>query len=232
VLFFGDSHMQHYWPRIEKLLAERAAPVRTVIFKTTGGCAPVPGVERKGMECSRFVDEALALAAKPEVDTVVIAASWVGFVTRPDNFKHGDASRTPLKVLAPGEEWVLDGFEASLRKLTASGKRVVILLSSPRGPAFNPKSLIDRDSIIVRVNALPPPVPRGELSARAAPIDERIKRIAAKVGASVIDPADWLCTAQSCPTAEGGRLLYKDDSHLRPDFARRFNALDPYVYLK
>ena len=45
---------------------------------------------------------------------MVIAASWVGFVTRPDYFKPGDASRTPLKVLAPGSEWVLDGFEASL----------------------------------------------------------------------------------------------------------------------
>jgi hypothetical protein len=109
---------------------------------------------------------------------------------------------------------------------------VVILLSSPRGPAFDPKSLIDRESIIVRVNALPPPVPRDELSAHAAPIDERIKRIAAAVGASVIDPTDWLCSPQHCPTAGGGRLLYKDDSHLRPDFARRFDALDPYVYLK
>ena len=232
VLFFGDSHMQHYWPRIEKLLAERAAPLRTVIFKTTGGCAPVPGIDRKSLECSRFVDEALKIAARPEVDTVVIAASWVGFVTRPDYFRHGDESRTPLKVLAPDSEWVLNGFEDSLRKLTAAGKRVVILLSSPRGVAFDPKSLIDREAIIVRVNALPAPVPRAELSALAAPIDERIKRIAARVGASVIDPADWLCSAQSCPTAEGGRLLYKDDSHLRPDFARRFDALDAYVYLK
>jgi peptidoglycan/LPS O-acetylase OafA/YrhL len=32
VLFFGDSHMQHYWPRIEKVLAERARPVHTVMF--------------------------------------------------------------------------------------------------------------------------------------------------------------------------------------------------------
>ena len=232
VLFFGDSHMQHYWPRIEKVMTERTAPVRTVIFKTTGGCAPVPGIERKSTECSRFVDEALALAQKPEVETVVIAASWVGFVSRPDYYRIGDQARTPLKVLAPGSEWVLQGFEAAVRKLVASGKRVAIVLSSPRGEAFDPKSLVERDGLTVRVAARHGGVPRTELSALTSPIDERLRRIAAATGAAVIDPAEWLCSPTDCPTAdEQGRPLYKDATHLRAAFAReRFGAIDEYVY--
>jgi peptidoglycan/LPS O-acetylase OafA/YrhL len=232
VLFFGDSHMQHYWPRIEKVMTERTAPVRTVIFKTTGGCAPVPGIERKSTECSRFVDEALALAQKPEVETVVIAASWVGFVSRPDYYRIGDQTRTPLKVLAPGSEWVLAGFEAAVRKLVASGKRVAIVLSSPRGEAFDPKSLVERDGLTVRVAARHAGVPRTELSALTSPIDERLRRIAAATGAAVIDPAEWLCSPTDCPTAdEQGRPLYKDATHLRAAFAReRFGAIDQYVY--
>jgi hypothetical protein len=205
-----------------------------VIFKTTGGCAPVPGIERKSTECSRFVDEALALAAKPEVETVVIAASWVGFASRPDYYKLGDPARTPIKVLAPGSEWVFDGFEAAVRKLVASGKRVAIVLSSPRGDAFDPKSLIERDGLVVRVHALHPAVPRSQLSAVTAPIDERLRRIAAATGAVAIDPVEWLCSPTNCPTAdEQGRLLYKDATHLRAAFAReRFGAIDQYVYVK
>ena len=234
VLFFGDSHMEHYLPRIRKLVSERAFPVRTVIFKTEGGCAPVPGIERKGQKCSKFVDEGLALARSPAVDTVVIAASWVGFVERADYYKTGNETGAPLKMLAPQTEWVLQGFEAALAQLVAEGKRVVIVLSSPRGSAFDPKSAVGRDWMSVRVSHAFSPMAKSELRALTTPIDERLRRIAAKAGASVIDPTDWLCGPSQCPAAdEGGKPLYKDDSHIRASVASaRIDALDGYVYLE
>jgi peptidoglycan/LPS O-acetylase OafA/YrhL len=232
VLFFGDSHMQHYWPRIEKVVRERAAPLRTVIFKTTGGCAPVPGIERRGQQCSRFVDEGLALAMRSEVQTVVIAASWVGFVGRPDYYKVGDPAETPLRMLAPESAWVLKGLEAALRRMTAAGKQVVLVLSSPRGDAFDPKSVIQREGMTVHVREPLGRVPRSELVQVTSPIDSRLIAIAAAAGASVIDPTEWLCSAAFCPAAdERGRPLYKDNSHLRASVAReRFDAVDKYVY--
>jgi peptidoglycan/LPS O-acetylase OafA/YrhL len=234
VLFFGDSHMQHYWPRIDKLVRERAAPLRTVIFKTTGGCAPVPGIERRAQQCSRFVDEGLALAMRPEVQTVVIAASWVGFVTRADYHRVGDSSQTPLAMLAPESAWVFKGFEAALRRMTAAGKQVVLVLSSPRGDAFDPKSVIEREGMTVQVREPFGRVARSELVQVTSPIDSRLIAIAAAAGASVIDPTEWLCSAAFCPAAdERGRPLYKDGSHLRASVAReRFVAVDKYVYLK
>lgn len=234
VLFFGDSHMQHYWPRIHKVVSERAAPVRTVIFKTTGGCAPVPGIERRGQQCSRFVDEGLQLALRPEVDTVVLAASWVGFVQRGDYYRVGDPAATPLDVLAPQNAWVLKGLEAALRRLTAAGKRVVIVLSSPRGDAFDPKSVIQREGMTIGVRAGLAPVPRSKLVQLTSPIDARLIAVAAAAGATVVDPTDALCGASHCPAAdELGRPLYKDESHLRASVAReRFFAVDKYVYLE
>ncbi len=234
VLFVGDSHMQHYWPRIQKLLAEHTAPVHTVILKTSAGCAPMPGIERKGARCSEFVAQAFGLARQPEIDTVVIAASWVGFLHRRDYYRLGDPDQTPLELLTPQIEWVLQGFEAALAELTAAGKRVVLVLSSPRGNALNPKSVVERDGMTVHVRGALAPLPRSELAALTAPIDQRLRRIAAAVGASVVDPTEWLCTASLCPsTDEHGRPLYKDDSHLRASVAReRFPAVDRYVYLR
>ncbi len=233
VLFFGDSHMEHYLPRIQRVMSERDAPVRTVIFKTEGGCAPVPGLERKGQQCGKFVDEGFALARAPAVDTVVIAASWVGFVNRGDYHKAGDVDGAALKLLTPQTEWVLQGFEAALAQLVADGKRVVIVLSSPRGSAFDPKSVLDRDWMRVRVSHAFSPTAKSELRALSTPIDERLRQIAAKAGASVVDPIDWLCGPAYCPSAdEAGRPLYKDDSHIRASVARaRIDALDRYVYL-
>ena len=232
VLFFGDSHMQHYWPRIEKLAREKAAPLHTIVFKTSGGCAPVPGVERKGRECSRFVEEGLRIAREPHVETVIIAASWVGFLSRGDYYRVGDPAEVPLELLTPETDWVLQGLEAALAGLVASGKRVVIVLSSPRGSALDPKSVIERAGMTVHVRASFGAVRRSDLAALTSPIDERLKRIAATVGASVVDPTEWLCTAALCPSVdERGRPLYKDESHLRASAAReRFFAVDRYVY--
>jgi peptidoglycan/LPS O-acetylase OafA/YrhL len=234
VLFFGDSHMQHYWPRVHKIMQERTVPVHTVIFKTAGGCAPVPGIERKGRGCSRFVEEGVDLARSRQVETVVIAASWVGFVNRGDYYKVGDGAQRPLRLLASDAEWVMQRFEAALRELTAAGKKVVIVLSSPRGNAFDPMGIVERDGMMLHVRGPFPAVPRNEIAALASPIDERLKRIASAVGATIVDPADSLCTASLCPAAdENGRPLYKDASHLRASVAReRFRALDPYLYLR
>jgi hypothetical protein len=234
VLFFGDSHMQHYWPRIEKLVREHAAPMRTVIFKTTGGCAPLPGIERRSQQCGRFVEEGLKLAQRAEVETVVIAASWVGFVSRPDYYRAGDPARAPLNVLAPESAWVLEGFKAELEKLTAAGKQVVLVLSSPRGDAFDPKSVIERNGMTVQVRAPLGRVPRSELARVTSPIDSRLIAIAAAAGAALIDPTEYLCSKTFCPAAdETGRPLYRDDSHLRASYAReRFSAVDQFVFIK
>jgi peptidoglycan/LPS O-acetylase OafA/YrhL len=234
VLFLGDSHMQQYWARIEKLLAEHAAPVRTIVFKTVAGCAPVPGIERRSLKCSQFVDEGLAAAMRPEVETVVIAGSWVGFLSRGDYYRIGDLEARPLKLLTPETDWVMEGFQDALGRLVHAGKRVVIVLSSPRGEVLDPKSVIERDGMAVRVRGAFTPLSRSELAAGTGRIDARLKAIAQAVGATLIDPAGWLCTASQCPAAdEAGRPLYRDASHLRASAAReRFGAVDAFVYIR
>jgi peptidoglycan/LPS O-acetylase OafA/YrhL len=224
-LFIGDSHMQHYWPRIQKIMAEHRKPARTVVFDTVGGCTPIPGIERTGQACSAFVDEAFARAAAPEVDTVVVAASWVGFLHRPDYVRISNGAR-----VAPA--WALQQLETALAKLRANGKRVVIVLSSPRGTVLDPKSSVHRDGMTVRIS-YGAPMTRAALAAVTAPIDGQLRQIAARVGAAIVDPAEWFCSPTLCPAADPqGRPLYKDESHIRAIVVREiFDALDRYVYV-
>jgi peptidoglycan/LPS O-acetylase OafA/YrhL len=224
-LFIGDSHMQHYWPRIQKIMSERKKPARTVVFDAVGGCAPIPGIERTSQACSAFVDEAFARAASADVDTVVIAASWVGFLHRPDYVRVSDG-----KAVDPA--WALQQLEAALARLRAKGKAVVLVLSSPRGAGLDPKSSVHRDGMTVRIS-YGAPMTRAALAAVTAPIDSRIRQIAVRVGATVIDPADWFCSATLCPAADPqGRPLYKDESHLRAIVVREvFDAFDRFVYV-
>jgi hypothetical protein len=233
VLFFGDSHMQQYWPRIAKLMEERRAPIRTVVFHAEGGCAPVPGIERRGARCEPFVDAGFARAAQPDIETVVIAASWPGFAARSDYFSTGPNAEGPLKILAPHSAWVLQGFEQALAELRAHGKQVVLVLSSPRGDPLDPKVMLQRRGLLGWEVALSQPIPRSEIDAVRSPIDDRLREIAARVGAVTVDPADSLCSSAACPALDDAdRPLFKDLSHIRASVVReRFAALDRFVYL-
>ena len=230
VLFFGDSHMQQFWPRLEALTQDEHAAHHTVIFRTRGGCAPVPGIERVGYGCNQFVEETFALARKPEIQTVIISASWVGFTDRTDYYKAGDEGGEPLKMLTPGTEWVLDGFEAAVGGLVKAGKQVVIVLSSPYGKQFDPREMAQRDGWGFRVR-LPAPVSRRAMDSDSAFIDDRLKEIAQRTHASVLDPRDTICGSATCPTLDSrGKPLLKDDSHLRSSFVRsHFDAFDRFV---
>ena len=125
----------------------------------------------------------------------------------------------------------MDGFEAALRELTAAGKQVVIVLSGPRGSMFDPRAMVARKGLDFEL-AVSPPVPRSRVKAMNDFVDQPLRDIAARVGATIIDPVDLLCSPSTCPTTDGqGNPLFKDDSHLRTSVVRqRFDALDSYVF--
>jgi peptidoglycan/LPS O-acetylase OafA/YrhL len=231
VLFVGDSHMQQFLPRVVQLAQRHPQPVRTVIFRTAGGCVPIPGIDRKGRGCGRFAAAAFEAARRPEVEIVVIGASWMGFLLRDDQYKVTDVRRAALVLPGPDAEWALHELETAVAGLVAAGKRVVIVLSSPRSERFDPTRMAERVGLGFEVH-VSAPVPRSEVISETAYMDDRLKEIAARTRAETIDPVDFICDARVCPTVdEKGKPLYKDDSHLRPAVVReRFTAFDRLVY--
>jgi peptidoglycan/LPS O-acetylase OafA/YrhL len=234
VLFFGDSHMQQFLPRVD-YVAQRpiAPPRRTVVIRTRGGCAPIPGIERRGYDCHGYVEDTYRMAQRPEIDTIVIAASWHGFLSRTDYFRAGDEdSGSPLALAAAEQQWIWDGFEAQLRGLVKRGKRVAIILSTPRGRAFDPRNMISRSGLAFEVHI----TRRLEASAVAretAAVDARLREIARRVGAEIVVAFDWVCGREWCPTIDAqGNPYFMDDSHLRASFVREhLSGLDEFIYV-
>lgn len=232
ILFFGDSHMQQYLPRIEAIMKNHQAPVYSVFFRTRGGCAPLAGIERHSTACNQLVTETFAEAMDPTVTTVVIAASWYGFSTRDDYYRVGDPDKQPIAPFAPENDWIFEHWEDQLRKLKQAGKHVVVVGSSPRGPLADPMRRIDRRWFSWQ-EARIAPISRDELYRTVADVDTRIRQAAVSAGAEFIDPFDWLCDARTCNVVDGrGWPLYKDKTHLRASFvADRLALLDRYVYV-
>jgi SGNH domain (fused to AT3 domains) len=231
-LFFGDSHMQQYWPRIEYLVQQPVSR-RTAELKTMGGCAPIPLIERDlEPSCLDFVNAGFARAAQADVDVVVIASSWEGFTERGDYYRPGVRGAKYLDVMAPENQWIFDGFSDAVRHLCELGKRVVVLTSSPRDYGFDPGHMLDRTRIIPRYRQSAP-VSLASLKTWLRPIDGKIRQAALRAGAEVVDPDPWMCDTTVCPAVDDkGHFLYSDETHIRAAAAQaRAVGMDQYIVL-
>lgn len=231
VMFIGDSHTEQYWPSIERLLGPGQAPRHTVQFKTSPGCAPIGGIDRKQLKCAEFYREAWALAQRPEVSTVVLAASWYGFSQRPDIFRLGDPHQQPLPPLAPENRWIFDQWAQALIGLRQQGKHLVLVLSSPRGPLVDPQHMVSRGLVSWQAKEAPA-IPRQQLASVVDEVDQRVREVARASGAELLSPFDSFCAADGLCTARmpDGRPSFTDESHIRASFAlQHIRFLDPFV---
>lgn len=232
-LFMGDSHMAHFLPRIEKIARENPDRASTVIFRTRHGCAPIPGIERIGRGCNEFVQNGLRIARRKNVTVIVFSATWVGFTQRDDYYRVGDDSGTerPINVLSDENRWVWEGFEREIGQLVGAGKQVVLVLESPRShEEINPDEMVKRNGINFEVT-IAPAVPRDVIVAENEFVNKRLRDIATRTGATIVDPLDALCTSRACPGLDrNGNPIYKDGAHVRASFVEaQFKLLDRFV---
>jgi hypothetical protein len=220
VLFFGDSYIRHYYPRIDHLSGSGAWAGKTLLFETEGGCAPYIGIERRSRPCNAWAQEGYDRADRDDVETIVLAASWILSLDRGDYYRVGDSSRTNLDLRSPQNDWIFSNIEDRIRVWVENNKRVYIVLTHPAGPAADPGG-----KIADRLAWAPVPEHRvfslAEHRNKGAFIHARLRRIAQNTGAAIIDPAQWLCRGEFCETeTSSGIPIYCDDSHLRASFVR------------
>lgn len=216
-LFVGDSHMEQYWPRVKAAI--RGNPdLASAVFATSSGCLPFPNLNRgkPGFDCPKYYKYWAAEANGENVSTIVIGAAWELYFIG----QYPDGSVPPATLSVAGrpatsadvaEAWA--GFESEVASLVRSGKRVVILSSSPASAAFNPHGMFSRFSGFNR----PRPVDKAKFNHFIAPIEDRLVQIASRTGATIIRPTDYFCNAEVCPATDvDGNPMYEDDQHLRP----------------
>jgi SGNH domain (fused to AT3 domains) len=230
VLLLGDSEMEQYYPRIDWLLTHRPQQAKRIVYATHGGCPPIPFVRENHLPwCNGLVERDVKLAEDPTIDTIVIAADWTGYFIAMGPaeiwtyyYEH-DGVRGNLRgqLGSQATDDALAGFERMITQFTAAGKRVFIVLPSPTGRIFSPIRMVERSVTDFSFRIHEPYVSASAFISTIEPIVDRLKGIAARAGAHVIDPVATLCGRERCPlTTVDGLPMYRDGSHLNPDFAR------------
>jgi peptidoglycan/LPS O-acetylase OafA/YrhL len=236
ILFFGDSHMAQYFPRIERVLRELAPEEKSVAFATASGCPPLPGVDRVDSVvpegCDAFFRQTIDYAKRLKFKKIVIAAYWDGYflgLHKPGRRKGpllyavDDPRKTPI---APGTEAfhrLFGMFESEVATLRAQGITVYVILPNPSSTMLAPTQVL---SAFDRLQFTPQPLPRESTIARrafevrAASVNDALRTLSQRTGVVTIDPTPYLCGSSRCGSFADGRPIYGDDNHLTGQYVR------------
>jgi len=233
VLIIGDSFAMQIFHRF----AENAKlnPENSITFLTSSGCPPLTGIRmvHDRLNCNGFIDKALQFAEAGQFRRVVLVSLWYDYFI-PFNgevcFVEGDACTgdQDRSNYYKNIDKAFSKLGSRLMELRKRGSEVVIISPTPFGNWNVPVELAKRkflglDTADVEF------FDRDYFEKFFFPIKSRLISLAASVGGSFIDPADYLCEAHRCPTTdEDGAPLYRDRNHFRATavLAPRFRYLD------
>jgi peptidoglycan/LPS O-acetylase OafA/YrhL len=217
VLFFGDSTIQQYAPRINQLFDNSFDAVKRVAFASLGGCLPIPHVREPAHAlCDGFAETVRDYVRQSTIDTIVIGAQWYGYFTPHNTYYYAD-SLAPSLGDAAGATKAFDALKHMLSEFRTEGKRVVLILNIPMGPT----QMIARDIFKGAFVGDLRPLRADTVRKQFWQINERLRIIAADAGVEIIDPVDFLCDQSWCPViTKNGEPIYKDAVHLSASFVR------------
>lgn len=205
-LFFGDSNMEQYAPRIDWAIKYNPGAVNgAILVGNQQHCDFLRDIIAGADRCPDARAELQSLIDKDTTHAVVIAASWIDY-------------RDALAVADNR------GHLAQFLRSIAARKRVFVILNIPNGEELAPKNMF-AGSRLGEIAAKPVASIRFDFAGfaqRYGAINRDLSAIAQSSGATVIDPAPYLCPQDHCPVFdERGTPLYLDASHLTRSYAIR-----------
>jgi hypothetical protein len=218
-LFFGDSNMQQYGPRINELLKTNAESERGAIFLVRGGVPPFPDVTSPdhGEPVNKIADFFELLNRDCRIDRVVIAARWPFYFYKGSHYGINGIQLSE----EDGRRAVMKRFDDLVKIASKNGRNVSVILSTPTGDLLDPKRLYAR-SFLGGYKTAKKKLSSDQFLKENRTLLSEIASLAKKNGAQVIDPLDYLCTNGVCIAEDEAHIPIRyDEGHLRPGYVRK-----------
>lgn len=218
VAIIGDSHANHLYPG----LSEKFVTLHIGI----GGCVPFFDVERKDsvtspMICSAdLMNKALDFAIlERSIEYIVLAARYNTYLSGQGfgELEKSEQGDNTIRIISEGHTENIDvfvnGMRQTLKRLTASGKKVVFVMDVPE-IGFAPKACIGLQLGLTSKKS-PCAISRADFEGR----DKSYRKLMYDVveefpSVKVVDPEHAFCDSYYCWALKDGKLLYRDDDHL------------------
>ena len=230
-VFLGDSNMQQYAPRLNRLMETDSRFQNTsVILVTKEGVPVIPGITRADWPvCTSLLPVfRRVLNEYPQVKSIVIASQWNRYLFQESQKKYSVDGY--LVGSRQGTEAALTNLEKMIAGLIQEGYSVTLLLNPPTGIALSPKGRIERSFHGVRLRDAHP-YPTGTYLDENRAVIDAIVSAARHTGAAVIDPLPHLSKNDICLDEDDGEPIRFDECHLRPGYVRdHVKYLDSTIY--
>jgi len=216
-LFFGDSNMQQYAVRIEKLVKNNQELQRGAIFVTGAGSPPIPNITgAKRNTCSEMLPTMWKYVIEDKrIDRVVITALWPRYFDSDAKYFHKNISTIHEGV----KSHAIEDFGIEVDELVKRGKKVTVVLSIPYDLSLDPASAINRSFFGIKVIA-PPAIKTKDFFQKHRDLLKKISEISVQHGCVVIDPINFLSTNSFCIFSDNGIPIRFNAGHLRPGYVR------------
>lgn len=233
VLVIGDSFAMQVFNRFAD--AAKVRSETSLTFLASSGCPPVAGVQyaTDKFHCNGFFDKALHFAETGDFKRIVLISTWYGYFS-PSNsticFVAGDSCKQEPEPTRYFEQLdaTLAKFAARLLEFRKRGIEIVIVSATPFGEWDVPSELLKRQFLGIDTKDIDY-IDRAQFETYIAPLKERLMSLASSIGATFVDPLDFLCQDGRCGTIDENAVpYYRDREHFRAGAVRagRFGFLD------
>ncbi len=235
-MILGDSFSMQLYHRLE---AQKTNVEGSFTFLTAVGCPPITGIRyvRDIFQCNGFFEKAFAYAAQRNPARIVLVSNWRSYFNADNDkicFVEGDSCLTKLRDpewFVPHVETMFTGLGEILRKFRERGTEVVIVSATPYGKWNVPAELLKRQFLGMDMQDVAY-FDRAPFEKDSALVNRNLVAIASAIGATFVDPVDYLCDAHQCPTLDADGVPYfRDMGHYRAAAVRtdRFGFFDAAV---
>lgn len=238
VLFIGDSHVEHFAPRVVALSQDVNS--KSIAFVTAGG-PPIPNACRISRhDCSETMSHAKKVLDEfKSIKTIVVGACWncyfVHDVMNDNGRFYLSGEQRVLFYGESGRHLALSELRKTLVELSSRG-RVFLLLDNPLSEQFDPKKLITPDGLSNRLSLIRSGFSATGPVSETVPLDKHqkalnteLQQIATDIGIGTINQLPVLCPDDLCLRLSQQKPIYLDNSHIRPFFAVEHGAYIDYV---
>lgn len=228
IAFIGDSHVEQFGPRLQRLAQE--GKISNSAFYTSSGCPPIPNVyDDKHPHCRNFISEIdVFLKDNPTIKTIIIGACWNCYfetesseITNFNNFNYYYEENNKKYFYRDRSQEGVRLSKVALQKYISelSEKyKVYLLLDNPMSEMFDPRNMISNRFLLRDISSIDTHIP---LSTIQFNLNEELKKIAEKSNINFIDQIEFLCPNHLCARLyDDGMPIYNDDSHLRPGYVK------------
>jgi peptidoglycan/LPS O-acetylase OafA/YrhL len=218
-MVWGDSFAMHLVPGLA------ATMPGGVLQATKSACGPLPGLAqiygrytREFAErCLTFNDSVIMyLAAHPEIRIVVMSSPFYEYFDPARRVLHRVDGQ--VKVEQPDAGLTLDTMVATIAKIRALGRRVVIV-APPPSTGFDYTHCLERKARSRKLlgGFIDCDIPLAQYHASKREVLAFLQQVRTRADVEVVSFDTFLCDAKKCRTELDGTFLYRDEGHLSYD---------------